>query len=86
MKTARLRWMHWLSTGKHDFRLSCKTFNIFRDHFRPTRDVGAVCGLRRIKNAVAVAKEVLLRTEHSILVGESGHDNFKFKQQSKITG
>lgn len=33
--------------------------------------MGAVGGLRRIKNAIAVAKEVLLHTKHSILVGDA---------------
>ena len=46
--------------------------HFFVTRLRPTRDVGAVCGLRRIKNAVGVAKEVLLRTDHSILVGDGG--------------
>ena len=38
----------------------------------PTHDVGAVAGLRRIKNAVGVAKDVLQRTTHSFLVGDAG--------------
>lgn len=32
-------------------------------------DVGAVAALRRIKNAVGVARHVLENTKHSILVG-----------------
>lgn len=35
-----------------------------------TMNVGAVGGLRRVKNAVSVARHVLEHTEHSILVGE----------------
>ncbi|KAL3266558.1 hypothetical protein HHI36_010724 [Cryptolaemus montrouzieri] len=33
-------------------------------------DMGAVGGLRRIKNAIEVAREILEHTEHSILVGD----------------
>lgn len=33
-------------------------------------DVGAVAGLRRVKNAVGVAKAVLLYTEHTLLSGD----------------
>lgn len=35
-----------------------------------TYDVGAVGGLRRIKSAISVARLVLERTEHTLLVGE----------------
>lgn len=34
-------------------------------------NVGAVGGLRRIKNAISVARHVLEYTKHSLLVGES---------------
>ncbi|XP_042900663.1 N(4)-(Beta-N-acetylglucosaminyl)-L-asparaginase isoform X2 [Parasteatoda tepidariorum] len=35
-----------------------------------THDVGAVAALRRIKNAISVARKVLENTEHSLLVGD----------------
>lgn len=37
-----------------------------------TLQVGAVADLRRIKNAIGVARAVMDRTEHTLLVGESG--------------
>lgn len=37
---------------------------------RKTMDMGAVGGLRRIKNVISVAKHVLEHTEHSLLVGD----------------
>ena len=36
----------------------------------PTHRSGAVAGLRRIKNAIGVARKVMEHTEHTILVGE----------------
>ncbi|MED6267120.1 hypothetical protein AMECASPLE_009096 [Ameca splendens] len=36
-----------------------------------TMEVGAVADLRRIKNAIGVARAVMERTEHTMLVGES---------------
>lgn len=35
-------------------------------------EVGAVADLRRIKNAIGVARAVMERTDHTLLVGESG--------------
>lgn len=35
-------------------------------------EVGAVADLRRIKNAIGVARAVMEKTEHTMLVGESG--------------
>lgn len=35
-------------------------------------EVGAVADLRRIKNAIGVARAVMERTQHTMLVGESG--------------
>lgn len=35
-------------------------------------EVGAVADLRRIKNAIGVARAVMERTTHTLLVGESG--------------
>lgn len=40
--------------------------------FRDTMEVGAVGNLRRVKNAVGVARAVMEYTEHTLLVGESG--------------
>lgn len=40
--------------------------------FRDTMEVGAVGNLRRVKNAVGVARAVMEYTEHTFLVGESG--------------
>lgn len=37
-----------------------------------TMEVGAVADLRRIKNAIGVARAVMEHTEHTLLVGESG--------------
>ena len=39
---------------------------------RATRDMGAVMGLRGVKNAVGVAEAVMKYTQHSILVGSLG--------------
>ena len=39
---------------------------------RDTMEVGAVADLRRIKNAIGVARAVMERTDHTLLVGESG--------------
>lgn len=35
-------------------------------------EVGAVANLRRVKNAVGVARAVMDYTDHTLLVGESG--------------
>lgn len=35
-------------------------------------EVGAVANLRKIKNAIGVARAVMELTEHTMLVGESG--------------
>lgn len=35
-------------------------------------EVGAVADLKRIKNAIGVARAVMEHTEHTLLVGESG--------------
>lgn len=37
-----------------------------------TMEVGAVADLRRIKNAIGVARAVMEHTDHTLLVGESG--------------
>lgn len=42
-----------------------------------TMEVGAVGDLRRIKNAIGVARAVMERTDHTLLVGESGIAGFK---------
>lgn len=50
-----------------------------------TYDVGGVGGLRRIKNAIGVARLVLERSKHSLLVGEMATKfalSFGFKEQS----
>lgn len=39
---------------------------------RDTMEVGAVANLRRIKNAIGVARAVMELTEHTMIVGESG--------------
>lgn len=39
---------------------------------RDTMEVGAVADLRRIKNAIGVARAVMEQTDHTMLVGESG--------------
>lgn len=36
----------------------------------PTHQAGAVAGLRRIKNAISVARAVMNYTKHTILVGD----------------
>lgn len=35
-------------------------------------EAGAVADLRRIKNAIGVARAVMEHTDHTMLVGESG--------------
>ncbi|KAF5270069.1 hypothetical protein FQA39_LY08481 [Lamprigera yunnana] len=53
-----------------------------------TMNMGAVGGLRRIKNAVGVARHVLENTEHSLLVGDLATDFAKqvgFKEESLST-
>lgn len=35
-------------------------------------EVGAVADLRRIKNAIGVARAVMELTDHTLLVGEAG--------------
>jgi len=53
-----------------------------------TMDMGAVGGLRRIKNAVSVARHVLENTGHSILVGDLATKfakGFNFKETSLST-
>lgn len=50
-----------------------------------TYDVGAVGGLRRIKGAIAVARLVLERTNHTLLVGDMATEfavKFGFKEES----
>lgn len=44
---------------------------------RDTMEVGAVADLRRIKNAIGVARAVMERTDHTMLVGESGMCGWK---------
>ncbi|XP_073343801.1 N(4)-(beta-N-acetylglucosaminyl)-L-asparaginase isoform X1 [Pagrus major] len=39
-----------------------------------TLEVGAVAGLRRIKNAIGVARAVMEHTDHTLLVGESASE------------
>jgi N(4)-(beta-N-acetylglucosaminyl)-L-asparaginase len=53
--------------------------------FRTTHNVGAVGGLRRIKNAISVARKVLDHTKHSLLIGDSATQfaiNFGFKEEN----
>lgn len=50
-----------------------------------TYDVGGVGGLRRVRNAIGVARYVLERTNHSLLVGEMATEfalSFGFKEES----
>lgn len=39
-------------------------------------EVGAVADLRRVKNAIGVARKVIEYTKHTLLVGESGNYSF----------
>lgn len=41
--------------------------------FSNTMEVGAVADLRRVKNAIGVARKVIQHTRHTLLVGESGN-------------
>ena len=41
-------------------------------NFSVTHDVGSVAGLRRIKNAISVARAVMKYTKHTLLVGDAG--------------
>jgi len=38
---------------------------------RPTHDVGAVGDLRRVKQAISVARAVMTHTTHTMLVGDA---------------
>lgn len=38
--------------------------------YRPSHKSGAVAGLRRVKQAISVARKVLEHTDHTIIVGE----------------
>lgn len=49
---------------------------------RDTLEVGAVADLRRIKNAIGVARAVMERTDHTLLVGESG--TYRFTNAGRI--
>lgn len=42
--------------------------------YRNTMNTGGVGGIRRIKNAIGVARHVLINTKHSLLVGEQATD------------
>lgn len=53
--------------------------------FRDTIEVGAVADLRRVKNAVGVARAVMEHTEHTFIVGESGK-NCIFSGHSSRSG
>lgn len=51
-------------------------------------DIGAVAGLRNIKNAISVARKVLNYTKHTILSGELATDfaiKMGFKEESLMT-
>lgn len=53
-----------------------------------TYDVGAVAGLRRIKEAISVARFVMERTKHTLLVGDMATQfaiSFGFKEQSLVS-
>lgn len=52
--------------------LILSVFSVSRD----TMEVGAVADLRRIKNAIGVARAVMEHTDHTLLVGESGISGF----------
>lgn len=43
-------------------------------------EVGAVANLRRIKNAIGVARAVMELTEHTMLVGESGRSSTEYSK------
>ena len=51
-------------------------------------DVGAVGGLRNVRNAISVARKVLKQTKHSLIVGDSATQfaiNMGFKNMSLQT-
>ena len=48
----------------------------------PTHNVGAVGSLKRVRNAIAVARHVLENTQHTFLVGEDGELFQKSGKQS----
>ena len=53
-----------------------------------TMNVGAVAGLKRVKNAIGVAKKVLETTKHSLLVGEAATNfavNMNFPEENLQT-
>lgn len=57
--------------------------------YSATMDMGAVGGLRRIKNAISVARHVLEHTTHSLLVGDLATEfatkNFHYPEESLST-
>lgn len=62
--------------------------NYFNNEFSKTMDMGAVGGMRNVKNAVSVARHVLENTKHSILVGSLASKfavQLGFKKESLAT-
>jgi isoaspartyl peptidase/L-asparaginase-like protein (Ntn-hydrolase superfamily) len=56
--------------------------------YRMTMNMGAVAGLRRVKNAISVARCVLEHTQHSLLVGDLATQfavSMGFKEESLET-
>ena len=41
-------------------------------NFRDTYEVGSVGDLRKVKDAIGVARAVMDNTDHTLIVGESG--------------
>jgi Asparaginase len=57
--------------------------------FSTKMNVGAVGALRRVKDAIAVARAVLLHTEHTMLVGDQATEfahTMGFKTENLTTG
>lgn len=71
--------LHGESQTLSDFRSLFRS-NAYFPLTRDTMEVGAVANLRRIKNAIGVARAVMELTEHTMLVGESGRSAEAFSK------
>lgn len=83
-KICHKKWSFWIYARwkyPREFHINITCTLIMNSHryqcawFSPSSDtmeVGAVADLRRIKNAIGVARAVMEQTQHTMLVGESG--------------
>ena len=70
------------------FLIACLVTSINLKYFRTTHDIGAVGALRRIKQAISVARKVMEKTNHTLLVGDQATQfavSMGFKEISLIS-